>query len=117
MQRVQFVLLFLVQAVKSAQFQILRSYTLLLKSPVLMRSRFSANLQVSVLTGEKQCSFLRFSFCLEGPTAPSHSGTARWLQHGDPWSNAGGEQHVTRVNQQVALFTELPVLLFFHLRS
>ena len=114
MQRVQFVLLFLVQAVKSAQFQILRSYTLLLKSPVLMRSRFSANLQVSVLTGEKQCSFLRFSFCLEGPTAPSHSGTARWLQHGDPWSNTGGEQHVTRVNQQVA---SLLVLLIFYLRS
>jgi len=38
MQCVQCVLLFLVLAVNSGRFRILRSYTLLLKSPVLMRS-------------------------------------------------------------------------------
>ena len=37
-QHVQCVLLFLVLAVNSAQFQILCSYMLLLKSPILMRS-------------------------------------------------------------------------------
>ena len=37
-QHVQYMLLFLVLAVNSDQFQILRSYTLLLKPPILKRS-------------------------------------------------------------------------------
>ena len=47
MQCVQCVLLFLVLAVNSAQFQILCSYTLLLKSPALMHPQMTHSFHIS----------------------------------------------------------------------